>query len=118
MLWETHAPQTALGVTFGARLRSIPLGLLDRRLGHFDPKAAHGPKYGSIWRFFGPPMSPKDALQTLLGHACGFIWTSSPGISSVSGGVMHMKCPDDIGREAGIGRTEHRKELNVFRACP
>ena len=118
MLLETHVPQTTLGVTFGARLRSIPLGLLDRPLGHFDPKAAHGLRNGSIWRPFGPPTSPKDALQTLPGHACGFILTSSPGIYSVGEGAMHMKCPDDIGREAGIGRTRNRKELNVFRACP
>jgi hypothetical protein len=31
---------------------------------------------------------------------------------------MHMKCPDDVGREAGIGRTQHWKELKLFRACP
>ena len=114
----THVPQTTLCVRFGARHRSIPLGLLDRPLGHFDPKAAHGLRNGSIWRPFGPPTSPKDALQTLPGHACVFILTSSPGIFSVGGGAMHMKCPDDIGREAGIGRTRHGKELNVFRACP
>ena len=42
MLWETCVPQTTLGVAFGARLRSIPLGLLDRPLGHLDAKAAQG----------------------------------------------------------------------------
>ena len=31
---------------------------------------------------------------------------------------MHMKWPDGIGREAGNGRTQNRKELIVFRACP
>ena len=118
MLLDIHVPQTTLGVTFGARLRSIPLGLLDRSLGHFDPKAARGPRNGSIWRPLGPPTSSRDALQTLPGHACGFILTSSLGIFSLGGGAMHMKCPDDIGREAGIGRTRHRKDLNVFRACP
>ena len=40
------------------------------------------------------------------------------GIFFVGESAMHMKCPDDIGREAGIGRTRNRKELNVFRACP
>ena len=118
MLLETHVHQTTLGVTFGARLRSIPLGLLDRPLGHFDPKAAHGLRNGSIWRPFGPPTSPKDALQTLLGHACGFILTSSPGIYSVGGGAMHMKCPDDIRREAVIGIARNEAKLNIFRACP
>ena len=29
---------------------------------------------------------------------------------------MHMKRPDDIGREAGIGRTRNWEDLNVFRA--
>ena len=38
MLWGTHVRQTALCVTFGARLRSIPLGLLDRPLGHLDSR--------------------------------------------------------------------------------
>ena len=98
MLLETHVPQTTMGVTFGARLRSIPLGLLDRPLCHFDPKAARGPRNGSIWRPFGPPTSPFGP--------------------PVGEGAMHMKSPDDIGQEVGIGRTQHRKELNVFRACP
>ena len=118
MLSSTHVPQSTLRVTFSARHRSIPLGLLDRPLGHFDPKAAHGLRNGSIWRPFGPPTTPRDALQTLPGHACGFILTSSPGIYSVGEGAVHMKCPDDIGREAGIGRTRNRNELSVFRACP
>ena len=118
MLLGTHVPQTTLGVTFGARLRSIPLGLLDRPLGHFDPKAAHGLRNGSIWRPFGPPTSPRDALQTLPGHARGFIFTSSPRIYSVGEGAMHMKSPDDIGREAGMGRTRNGEELTIFRACP
>ena len=54
--------------------------------------------------------------RNLLRHARGYILT--PGrLSSVAGSAMHMKLPDDIGREAGIGRTRNRKELNVFRAC-
>ena len=40
------------------------------------------------------------------------------GISSVGGSAMHMKRTYDIGREAGIGKTQHRKEPKVFRACP
>ena len=31
---------------------------------------------------------------------------------------MHMKIPDGIGREAGIGRTQNRKELKIVRAYP
>ena len=82
MLWGTSVPQTPLGVTFGARLRSIPLGLLDRPLGRLDSEAAQGLRNGSACGPFGPPTSPKDAQQTLPRHACGFIltsgWVSSP----------------------------------------
>ena len=103
MFLETHVPQTTAGVTFGARFRSIPLGLMDRPLCHFDPKAARGPRNGSIWRPFGPPTSPKDALQTLPGHARGFILTSSPGIFSVGGGAMHMIVLTTWGGKRGLG---------------
>ena len=39
------------------------------------------------------------------------ILKTSGGVSCVGGGAMHMKCPDDIGRVAGIGRTPVWKEL-------
>ena len=39
-------------------------------------------------------------------------------ISTVGGSAMHMERPDDVGREAGIGRTRNRKGLTIFRACP
>ena len=73
MLWEACVPQTALGATFGARLRSIPLGLLDRPLGHLDPKAAQGLRKGAVRAPFGPPTSPWNAFRTSPQHACGFI---------------------------------------------
>ena len=37
---------------------------------------------------------------------------SSGRATSVGGSAMHMKIPDDLGREAGIGRTQNRKELS------
>ena len=117
MLSGTHVPQTTLYVASGARRCSIPLGILDRLLGHLDPKAAQGLRNGSAWRPFGPPTSPKAALRTLLRHARNYSQTSRR-VSSVGGSAMHMKWPDGIGREAGIGRTRNRKELSVFRACP
>ena len=113
----THVPQTTLHVAFGARRCSIPLGILDRLLGHLDPKAAQGLRNGSAWRPFGPPTSPKAALRTLLGHARGYIETSGR-VSFVGESAMHMKWPDGIGREAGIGRTRSGEELTLFRACP
>ena len=77
MLLETHVPQATLGVTFGARLRSIPLGLLDRPRGHLDPKAAQGLRNGTARADFGPPTSPRKSLRTSPQHACGFILTSN-----------------------------------------
>ena len=82
MRWETCAPQTTLGVTFGARLRSILLSLLDRPLGHLDPKAAQGLRNGAARAPFGPPTSPRNALQTSPQHACGSILTSNLASSS------------------------------------
>ena len=35
-----------------------------------------------------------------------------PGIFAVVGSAMHMKCPDDIGREAGIVRTRIGKDVS------
>ena len=113
----THVPQTTLYVTFGARPRSIPLSLLDPLLATWAAKAAQGLRNGSAERPFGLPTSPRDALQTLLRHARGYIETSRR-VSFVDESAMHMKWPYDIGREAGIGRTRNGEELNVFRACP
>ena len=79
MLLETHTPQTSLCATFGARLRSILLGILDHLLGQLESQ---------------------DRSRT------------SGRVTSVGGSAMHMKIPDDIGREAGIGRTQNRKELS------
>ena len=44
-------------------------------------------------------------------------WTPNKAASE-GGGAMHMKCPDDIGREAGSGPTRNWNELNEFRARP
>ena len=82
MLWETCVPQTTLGVAFGARLRSIPLGLLDRPLGHLDAKAAQGLQNGAVRAHFGPPTSPSNALRTSPQHACDSIFSSDRVSSS------------------------------------
>ena len=121
MLWSTFVRQTTLSVTFGKRRRSIPVGLLDRSFDHSNhasrPRTPERHRNGSAERRFGAPPSPRDAIRTLLWHARGYIQTSSQ-ISSVGGSAVHMKWPDDIGREAGIGRTQDGDGLSVFRACP
>ena len=79
MLLETQILQTTMCATFGARLRSIRLGILDLLLGELGSQ--------------GRPRT-------------------SGGVTSVGGSAMHMKIPCDIGREAGIGRTQDRTELS------
>ena len=110
LILGTPVPPTAVSVTFGARRRSASLRLLDALSGIRSAKAAHGVRNRSLRPPFRPSTSPRDALRTLLRHA--------GRVSSVGGSAMHMKWPDGIGREAGIGRTRSGKELNIFRACP
>ena len=117
MLSRTHVRRTTLCVTFGARRRSIPSGLLDLLFGHWDHRGRPSTPDGSVERPFGLPASPRDAIRTSFRHARNDIQTSGR-VSSVGGSAMHMKWPDGIGREAGIGRTQNREELTMFRACP
>ena len=113
----THVLRTTLCVTFGARPRPLPAVPLERLFGQLGAKTTQGLRNGSARRPFGPPMSPTNVLRTLLRHARSYIRTSRRA-TSVVGSAMHMKWPDDIGREAGIGRTQNWKELTIFRACP
>jgi len=76
MLWGTHVPPDTLGVTFFARLHSVPPNLLGRLLAARSAKAAQRLRNGSGWGPFGPPRSPRDALQTLLLRARGYVLTS------------------------------------------
>ena len=117
LLSRTHVRRTTLCVTFGARRRSIPSGLLDLLFGHWDHRGRPSTPDGSVERPFGLPASRRDAIRTSFRHARNDIQTSGR-VSSVGGSATHMKWPDGIGREAGIGRTRNREELTVFRACP
>ena len=121
MLLGTLVRQPTPSVTFGKRRRSIPVALLDSILDHSGhasrPRTPKRHRNGSAELRFGAPPSPRDAIRTLLWHARCYIQTSNQ-ISSVGGSAVHMKWPDDIGREAGIGRTRNREELTLFRACP
>ena len=120
-LQGAHAPQTALCVTFGApHVRT-----------HFRCLCTSWP---DLWAST-PPRQPNDPRTSPSGHLLGnqlhqqcgphpasgqFLQHPNPRfvVSSVGGGAMHMKRPDDVGREAGIGRTRNRKEPTIFRACP
>ena len=64
--------------------------------------------------YLGTPWPPKGFSIIIIHpsmhpslHPCFFL--TSHCASSVGGSTMHMKCPDDIGREAGIGRTQDCK---------
>ena len=59
MVWRTHVRRTPLCVAFGARGRSILLGLLDHFLGHLDhqdgPGTPERPCLASVWAANGAP---------------------------------------------------------------
>ena len=118
MLLTTSVPQTTLCVTFGARLRSLPFSLLGRpsaaRTAKVAQRTPERARLGTIWATDVAQGCPPDLASACLRLHLN-LWL---GIFSVGGSAMHMKCPYDIGREAGIGGTRNGKELNVFRACP
>ena len=117
MLSGTHVRRTTLRVTFGARRRSIPSGLLDRLLGHSDhqgrPRAPEWFRRATVWAASVAQGCHPNLISSGPQRHPGF-----GRVPSVRGSAMHMKWPDGIGREAGIGRTQNREELTVFRACP
>ena len=90
MLLGTPVPQTTVGVTFGARHRSSPLGLWDRFLSHSDPQDRRRTperfRLAPVWA----STSPQDDFRTLPRHARDYIQTSGR-VSSVDGSAMHMK---------------------------
>ena len=120
-LQGAHVPETTLCVTFGApHVRT-----------HFRRLCTSWP---DLWAST-PPRQPNDPRTSPSGHLLGnqlphqchphptsghFLQHPNLrfAVSSVGGSAMHMKWPDGIGREAGIGRTQNWKELTIFRACP
>ena len=120
-LQGAHVPETTLCVTFGApHVRT-----------HFQCLCTSWP---DLWAST-PPRQPNDPRTSPSGHFLGNQLPQqchphpTPGhflqhpdlrfaVSSVGGSAMHMERPDDVGREAGIGRTRDRKEPTIFRACP
>ena len=89
MVWDTCVHETILCVTFGARLRSVPVRLLDDLLGHFVRQGRPRTPERLAKRPFEPPTSRSDALRTLLRHARGYVRTSGQ-VYSVGGSAMHM----------------------------
>ena len=117
MLSGTHVRQTTLCVTFGARLRLVRPRSWAASLATVAAKTAQALRNGPAERPSGLQRTPKDALQNSLRHARGYL-EASRQVSSVGGSAVRTKWPNDIRREAGIGRTKDGDGLNVFRACP
>ena len=61
---------------------------------------------------------PLTTVGVAFGARPKLILMSSGEVASVGGSAKHVKSPDDVGREAGIGRTQGGEELTLFRACP
>ena len=106
-VWRAPCPDTF----------SVPVHLLVRLVGMRSAKAAQLCEDLPIWEPFGHPpphgCHPDPTSACLRQHPnLQFV------ISTVGGSAMHMERPDDVGREAGIGRTRNRKEPTIFRACP
>ena len=85
-----------------------PLGTQGR------PRTAERVRWANLWAAKVAQGCSPDLTLACSGLHLNLQW----GTFSIGEGAMHMKCPDDIGREAGIGGTRNRKEPNVFRAYP
>ena len=97
---DAHVLKMTLCVTFGAPLSRTVFRVLA------SPSAAQPPCH--------PPVrAPMPHITARSFEDRPRAPPSTPtGATSVGGGAMHMKIPDGIRREAGIGRAQNRKELS------
>ncbi len=105
-LHDASVRQTTLWVTYGAPCRGTTFRLLTRC---------------SEYAMFSLTLSAPVPLTTVgvaFGARPNSIPMSTGTVASVGGSAKHVKSPEDVGREAGIGRTRSRNELNIFRPCP
>ena len=105
-LLDAPVRQTTLCVTFGAPCRGTTFRLLTRHSG-----------YVMISLTLSAPV-PLTTMGVAFGARPKSIPMSPGEVASVGGSAKHVKRPDDVGREAGIGRTRDRKEPTIFRVCP
>ena len=120
-LQGAHVPKTTLCVTFGAphvrtHFRRLCTSCPDLWASS-PPRQHNDPRTSPSGHLLGNQLPHQCHPHPTLGH-----FLQHPNlrfaVSSVGGSAMHMKWPDGIGREAGIGRTRRGQELRVFRACP
>ena len=104
-LLDVPVRQTTLRVTFGAPCRGTIFRLLTRHS-----------EYAMISLTLSAPVPLM--VSVAFGARPKSVPMSTAEVASVGGSAKHVKRPDDVGREAGIGTSRSRKELNKFRACP
>ena len=104
-LHDAPVRQTTVCVTFGAPCRGTTFRLLTKRS-----------EYVMISLTLSAPV-PLTTVGVAFGARPKSIPMSPGEVASAGGSAKHVKRPDDVGREAGIGRTRSRNELNIFRAC-
>ena len=105
-LHDAVVRQTTLWVTFGATCCGTTFRLLTQRS-----------EYVMISLTLSAPV-PLTTGGVAFGSRPNSIPMSTGDVASVDASAKHVKRPDDVGREAGIGRTRSGDELNIFRACP
>ena len=105
-LHDAPVRQTTLCVTYGAPCCGTTFRLLTRCS-----------EYAMISLALSAPV-PLTTVGVAFGARPNSIPRSTGEVASVGGSAMHVKRPDDVGREAGIGRTRSGDELKIFRPCP
>ena len=105
-LHDALVRQATLRVTFGALFRGTTFRLLSRHS-----------EYVMISLTLSAPV-PLTTVGVAFGARPKSIPMSPGEVASVGRSAKHAKRPDDVGWEAGIGRTRSRNELNIFLACP
>ena len=105
-LHDASVRQTIPCVTFGAPCRGTAFRLLIQRSEHV-----------MISLTLSAPV-PLTTMGVAFGARPKSIPMSPGEVASVGVSAKHVKRPDDVGREAGIGGTRNWNELKIFRACP
>ena len=121
---STPVPLTTVSVTFGAPLWPVPGRT--RQVPYVGGSAMHVTRPRPLTRcsksvmislILGAPV-PQTTVGVTFRAPLWPVPERTGEASSIGGSAMHVKRPDDVGREAGIGRTRRGQELTLFRACP
>ena len=121
---STPVPLSTVSVTFGAPLWPVPGRT--RQVPYVGGSATHVTRPRPLTRcsksvmislILGAPV-PQTTVGVTFRAPLWPVPERTGEASSIGGSAMHVKRPDDVGREAGSGTTQNWYEPNVFRACP